>query len=311
MNKFHQHWKLKALAQKALWVIPGGIYLNAFASKLRAGHSAEYELFKKHAPNYIRHLSRLREQGFEIGSDKSFLEIGTGWDVNIAYLARLTGFRDVTTVDAFRHVQPKQIEACVKLFPQLAKQLAAEFALDEETLTSEFSVAAQIPGIEFCKWANINYIAPISKDYREVASASCDLAYSTAVFEHIYVDDVITTIAQIRRVLKPGGLTSHVIDLKDHFAYFQPGLPYNHCLRFTDKQWRFWAGNPMSFTNRLLASDWEKLFQDAGLEIVYFEELVERNIPRLDNNLLSDQFKHRNERDLTIGELHVIAKRPL
>lgn len=309
MKHLLQHWKVRALAQKAMWHLPGSIYLNAAMSKLRAGHSAEDELLRKHAPNFLRHCAGLRRQGFGISADKTFLEIGTGWDVNVAYLARLTGFGTVITVDAFRHLQTKQIEACVKLFPRLTQELAATFAVDEAELTLKLAEAAKIAGEDFCAWADIKYVAPISRDYREIESASCDVVYTTAVFEHIYVEDVIETLRQIRRILKPGGLTTHVIDLKDHFAYFQPGLPYNHFLKFDDTQWMSWAGNPMSFTNRLLASDWEKLFRDSELEIVQFEEIVERDLPRIDNKLLSPQFRSRSERDLTIGELHVIARR--
>ncbi|NUO18830.1 methyltransferase domain-containing protein [bacterium] len=310
MKRYVQNWKVKALTQKALWALPGGIYLNAAVSKLRAGHSAEAELLRKHAPNYLRHMAALRRHGFEISGEKTFLEIGTGWDVNVAFLARLTGFGRVVTVDAFRHLQTKQIEACVKLFPQLAGELCTSFSLDEESLRRKIDEGSRISGEEFCGWAGIEYIAPISREYGEIETGTCDVVYSTAVFEHIYVADVIETLKQIHRVLKPGGVTTHVIDLKDHFAYYQPGLPYNHFLRFSESEWMKWAGNPMSFTNRLLASDWERLFRDSGLDVVQFEEVIETSLPEMDKGLLHEDFRHRSERDLRVGELHVIARKP-
>jgi len=284
--------------------------VNTLVSRLRRGHSAEYELLVKHAPCFFRHNAKLRELGFTPDRTKAFLEIGTGWDVNAAYFARLAGYGEVITVDAFVHLDPAQIVACLKIFPRLATEIAREFGRDETEVAAELAQAAQEHGEDFLLRTDIRYVAPISTDYHEIESVSKDVVYSSVVMEHLSLSDVKNTLAQIRRILKPGGYTTHIIDLSDHFACFHPGLPYNHFLRFSDKQWAFWADNPLAFTNRLLASDWENLFQEAGFDILFFQDVVPTHLPPLPVTQLSPQFRSRSARDLEVGEIHVVARRP-
>ncbi|MCB9365777.1 MAG: methyltransferase domain-containing protein [Calditrichaeota bacterium] len=304
----HKHWKFKAALQKLLWSLPGGVGLNAAVSRLSAGHDPEQELFRKHAPNFFRHLAALKQSGFALSQEKSFLEIGTGWDVDVALLARLTGFGRVVTSDAFRHLNIAHVESSLTLFPRLLSEICEHNTLSRERVEELLSTAQAARGAELCERMKIEYVAPVSPSYEEFQDGSFDVIYSTAVFEHMYRKDALETLKQIRRLLSPGGLTTHIIDLKDHFAYFQSGLTYHNFLSMSERQWSFWAGNPLAHTNRLLVSDWEKLFREAGLEIVFLNPCEETDLPRLPRERLAAAFRDRSERDLTVGEIHVIAR---
>jgi hypothetical protein len=309
MNLQLRHWKTKALLQKLIWTVPGGLKLNAHLSRATAGHLVEVELFQKHAPNFFRQMDKLKEFWQPISDKRSFLEIGTGWDLDIAVLARLTGFGRVVTSDAFPHLDNRQIESALTHFSKLLEEIALHSSLPRDAIVSALDSAQGIPGGAVCEALQLEYVAPVSRNYSEFADESFDVIYSTAVFEHMYAADALETLKQISRMLTSRGFTTNIIDLKDHFAYFQRGLPYNHFLSLSEKQWKFWAGNPMSHTNRLLVSDWERLFAQAGLEIVFLDAVEERNMPSLEKNRMRPEYQSRSQRDLTVGEIHVVARK--
>lgn len=302
----YRHWLIRAVVQQALWHLPIGVRLNA----LLARHDPDHELREKHWPYLKRHLTALASAGFGSYSTKTVLEIGTGWDFDIALMLRLCGFDKVITADAFRHVKRDYVRRALEIMKSLAPELTMYSPLQASEIRSciqDWQSSSTLEELQHR--AGIQYLAPISKDYAEIQDDSLDLCYSTAVMEHIRPAEVRQILIATRRKLKPGGLTSHVVDLKDHFAYFQTGLPYNHFLRFSTRQWEWIAGNPMTYTNRLSASEWRCIFSDCGYEIELFEEIEERQLTPLALSRIHSSNKHWSAHDLKVGELRVIARR--
>jgi hypothetical protein len=67
--------------------------------------------------------------------------------------------------------------------------------------------------------------------------------------------------------VKPNGIVSCAIDMKDHFSYFDRTLsPYNF-LKFSDARWRF-VNPSLHFQNRLRRSDYLALVAAAGFEVL-------------------------------------------
>ncbi len=53
-----------------------------------------------------------------------------------------------------------------------------------------------------------------------IKSDSVDFICSNNTFEHIPADILSAILREFKRVIKPGGLMSHFIDMSDHFAHF-------------------------------------------------------------------------------------------
>ena len=53
-------------------------------------------------------------------------------------------------------------------------------------------------------------------DMQEIPSASVDFVWSQAVLEHIRFENFMTTMKELRRVIKATGVCSHRINLRDH-----------------------------------------------------------------------------------------------
>lgn len=98
--------------------------------------------------------------------------------------------------------------------------------------------------------------------WRELPSDSFDFVFSQAVLEHIRKRDFLETLRQCFRVLKPGGITSHRVDLRDHL-----GGALNN-LRFREQIWEsnffFRSG---FYTNRISYRNMMDLFCESGWQI--------------------------------------------
>lgn len=304
-----RHWKIRAIAQKFIWMMPYGIRLNTRIAKLRSGHDARTDLFDQHARNYLRQIAGLKQLGLGDVSGFHALEIGTGWDLNVALLFSLSGFHRVTTVDVFRHATFGQVARGLSMMSELAPAISAAFQRPEDRIMADLERLKSARTITtLCESARLDYFAPVTPDYRELENDSIDVCYSTAVLEHVYRHDLPAVLGSMRRVLKPTGFSTHVIDLKDHFAYFQLGLPYNHFLRFSSRQWKRWAGNPLSYTNRLSASQWRSLFEELDFELLQFSEIEELTLTSLPPSAIHPENRHWTDRDLRTGELLVVAR---
>lgn len=95
--------------------------------------------------------------------------------------------------------------------------------------------------------------------------ASFDLVISHDVFEHLRAPE--NTVAEVRRVLAPGGELVCTIDLTDHFFCNTERL-WNDCLKYGDTIWWLMTSNRSSRINRLRKSDWVPIFETAGFEKV-------------------------------------------
>jgi len=65
----------------------------------------------------------------------------------------------------------------------------------------------------------------------QIPTEGIDFCFSNAVLEHVDKSDFSRMVKELFRVLKPGGASSHRVDLKD---YLGGGL--NH-LRFSENRW--------------------------------------------------------------------------
>jgi SAM-dependent methyltransferase len=83
------------------------------------------------------------------------------------------------------------------------------------------------------------------------------IIFSAACLEH--VADPAAALRTMYRLLKPGGVTTHSIDLRDHRDFTDP-LAF---LRHSERIW--WAASSRRLvTNRWRASDWQRGFESAG-----------------------------------------------
>lgn len=153
-------------------------------------------------------------------------------------------------------------------------------------------------------WSNARYLTGGLASLREVPDASVDFLFSQAVLEHVRLAEFAATLAETRRVMRPGGVCSHRIDLRDHL-----GGALNN-LRFPRGVWesRLFAESGF-YTNRLRRGDLLALFADAGFAA---EVVGEERWPRLPTprRALARPFRDMPDAELLVSALDIVL-RPL
>ncbi|MEO8054548.1 MAG: methyltransferase domain-containing protein [Acidobacteriota bacterium] len=146
-----------------------------------------------------------------------------------------------------------------------------------------------------------------------------DLVYSIAALEH--VPDPGGTLAEVMRVLRPGGLAVHEIDLKHHGS--ADPLKF---LEWDDSEWnartrRYGENLRLDaildgrysgevFCNRLRQSDWAAQFTHAGLIIEALEPVILLNSELVRPERFVVPFRALAIEELRVLTIRVVARRP-
>jgi hypothetical protein len=164
----------------------------------------------------------------------------------------------------------------------------------------------------------VDHRSSVSSEALPFEDETFDLVYSVAALEH--VPDPAGTAAEMRRVLAPGGLAIHEIDLKYHGA----ADPLRF-LELDDAEWRLRAtryGGALSlsgildgsfggevFCNRLRRDDWLAVFRRAGFSIELAESLVLLDEARVRPGRLAERFRAKPADELRVLSMSVVARR--
>jgi hypothetical protein len=95
---------------------------------------------------------------------------------------------------------------------------------------------------------------------------SFDLITSTSVLEHIPRSQMPVLANEIHRLLKCSGISTHHIAHKDHWSDSDPSLHPMNYLKYSEWIWKC-LNPPLLHQNRLLSSDFKKLFEDSGFNV--------------------------------------------
>lgn len=106
------------------------------------------------------------------------------------------------------------------------------------------------------------YLTNGLQSLRSIPNDSVDFVWSQAVLEHIRLEEFNETMSELQRILRPNGVASHRVDLKDHL-----GGALNN-LRFSEKVWESgWMAKSGFYTNRIRYSDMIDRFEDSGFDV--------------------------------------------
>jgi len=166
------------------------------------------------------------------------LEMGPGDSVGTALVARAYGAAGCYLMDVGRFADD-DLTKYARLADELAKRglplgaWAPSGSLDE--LTASLGARYMTRGLS---------------DYAAIPAGSVHHIFSTSVLEHVFKDEFEATVKAWKRVLAPGGVVTHWVDLKDHLGYSLNNL------RFSERVWesRLFR-NSGFYTNRLRQSE--------------------------------------------------------
>ncbi len=278
-------WYIKIVAKVLLSRLPLGYRfwksLNLFVHGSMNKPNYAYTVFRHH----FKRSDFMRKNGKFVS-----LELGPGDSLLSAIVATAHGSDKCYLVDAGAF-------ATEEIAPYLEM---ADFLrlhnLQTPTLDITFDLA------DILASCNAVYLTQGMNSLRDIPSGSVDFIWSQAVLEHIRSHEFLGTMQELRRVLRPDGVCSHRVDLKDHL-----GGNLNN-LRFSTRIWESnWIANSGFYTNRLRYSDMNKLFKEAGfnVEIVAVNSWNSMPTPR---HLMAMEFQSLTDEDLLIKEFDVLLR---
>ncbi len=138
-----------------------------------------------------------------------------------------------------------------------------------------------------------------------LAAGSVDYAFSNAVFEHIA--DPEATIRALWRVLKPGGVTAHQIDMRDHRDFSKPF----EFLKLDAIDWKKLSADIPAhmYMNRWRLAEFRAAFERHGFEILAMDINLRIPVSEELRGALAPEFRKRSLEDLSAVGAMVVARR--
>jgi SAM-dependent methyltransferase len=268
-------WLAKAAAQRAFGLLPNqGEGLNyALQRHVIRSLPAGEQTFRRKFARALQHLRVFEEHGSGVAlGDATFYEFGAGWDLAIPLGFTALGVKSQVLVDIRPVVRAALVNDALLSYGRLWDELESEAGRGLVPLGAPDVTATAELEPRF----GIRYLAPCDARATGLPPASVDFVSSTDVCEHIPRADLAAILRECVRLLRPGGLVSFRIDLTDHYSYFDRSLSRYHFLRYSDSRWR-WVNSPLQFQNRLRVTDYRRLVEEAGLEVVTWTPSLPKN----------------------------------
>lgn len=247
--------------------MPGGFAVYQFLQR-RIGPLAHWSFIRERLEAQATMAAAWQRHGSSCDGIRT-VEIGTGWVPILPFGWWLCGAARCDTFDLNPYLEPS-------IFKRVLAQI-----VDRRHEVARIYAAIQPPERTLERLHNlpdsfgIEYHAPADAASTPLPDASVDLHYSNSVFEHLPPDVVPHLLAEGARVLKPGGLTMHLIDPSDHFAHFDATISRVHFLQFDERTWQSIAGNRFAYHNRRREPEWRALLRADGIETVELSSIVD------------------------------------
>lgn len=262
-----------------------------------------------------RHLRALHSHfGAAALPPLNLYEIGAGWTPMIALIMSLTFEGHFTLVDQTPWLDDfclgVHLESLKEFLPKL-QQLVPDQPVGQRYQRRR-QAWAEGGRSALLKEANCDYLAPADARALPWPAASFDAVISTNVLEHVPRPELLAIHRESFRLLKPGGIALHDVDLCDHRS---GGDPEVHPLAFLRWPARWWFSplftNRYNYVNRLRETDQVRIMEDAGFEVLGTDpERREEDLAFVARLPLAPEFRDDAPEQLIVRRTYIRARKP-
>lgn len=239
-------WAFKIAAKLLLARLPVPYTFWKSLGVFRHGRmdSAEYPM-----KIFMLHVGRAYPRG--LPPQSVILELGPGDSIASAIIGCAYGVKRAYLVDVGNFASKD-----VSFYRSLADDMR-----ERGVNAPDLSCAASFEDI--LRICSAKYLTNGIVDLRQIPSGSIDFIWSHSVLEHVRKHELEAMLLELKRILKPGALSSHNIDFQDHLD----GALNN--LRFSENIWEssFFAESGF-YTNRIPAVRMHDMFRMAGFQVM-------------------------------------------
>ena len=307
-------WLAKAAVQNTIAAVPGGGRVNGLLQ--RYGTGSVVMTPEKVVGKLARVGGRVVDYQARFGArplaESTLVEVGTGFAPLLPVGLFLAGSGPVVTLDIVELARPAHMAGLLHHLLAGADDGSLERECpwvlpDRLARLRPLAAGAGARGVR-------DVLGDMGITYRVgdaaasgMAAGSADLFVTNNVFEHVPEAVIAGILRESHRTGAPGAIVTHHIDLRDHYARFDRRVGVYNSLRFTARQWRL-LDNRMEPQNRLRHSDYLRLVEDAGFDVVADES---RPGPARDFDRVrpAPEFRRYVEDDLRIVDMWVVGRR--
>ncbi len=264
-----------------------------------AGHpymKPNFIIHKENPAHYIKFfynmIDKLDIDSFE---NKTLLEVGAGQYLLNAFLEYQMGSEKVFLIDIddlahSNRLAKDYVSPYIDLMDEKRKKRNLPVINTNETIISQL------------KKINAEYMTEGSDSYKKIEDKSIDIIYSNTVLQHIRRNIFDYTISEMARVLKPGGIMYHSVDLKDMLGGKKRHLEVSTEVWENDNHYAM-----ACYTNRLQCNEMCNIFEKNGFIIRELERDFFHHKPV--EKLLCDQYKYIEDEELYTERFRIIIEK--
>ncbi len=236
----------------------------------------------------------------------SLLELGTGWIHWFGLYLALHVEGDVS-LELYDVWDNRQLNALKDAFKKLEVIWAEVDAVSAEQ-RERLSLIQTVDSFdELYRRFNANYTIDSKGSLANYPADKYDAITSFHVMEHIGRSFIEQSIADMFRMLKPGGYCIHQIGIDDHLAHYDSKVSKKNYLRYSLANRKYLFENVVQYHNVLQGADFQRFFRNAGFDIVEIDR--ERcDISKLEINQDWDGYT-REDQETTI--FTIVCRKPL
>ena len=266
----------------------------------------KWKLAREQPSNFMYEKRRVRDlitDHCHLKENSEVLELGTGWIHRYSIFLRLFHKVKLTLFDVWDN---RQFDLLKQYFISLPKHLA------QEEMGKAAPILKKIEEIksfdELYHLLECRYVINENGSLRKFSNDQFDVVFSCNVFEHVKKEILPDYIQDINRILKPGGYSAQIIDIGDHYHYLdKKDTHVKEYLKFSNSVWDFYFDNHIQYINRLQCSEWLKLFERAGYNLIYKDEIG----TELETLKVHSDFSAYSRKDLECIRLLVVHQKPM
>lgn len=273
------NWKLKARMQNIVSLLPSGLGNDLYYHTQRHFGGLRKTDPRSRLQAGVDIIARVAEQNLSI-VDKTFLEVGTGHQINLPIALWLCGAGQVTTVDLNPYLKAELVfEDIVYIcthrqeIEKIFGKHAEESIFQERLLTLERMTGSNLA--QLLDAMSIRYLAPANATSLSLPLQSIDYHVSYTVLEHIPPEILIQVMLEGKRVLRSSGLFIHCVDFSDHFSHSDKSISPINFLQFSENEWEKISGNRYMYQNRLRVDEFMALLENADIEVISLDTCID------------------------------------
>lgn len=258
-------------------------------------------------------LDLISRHGKDIAG-KSILEVGTGRTLDFLIGLWLCGAERIITVDVNPYLSRRLVFESLKKLkenPDDIKKLFPRYCSSEpfkKRLNDLLSCSGNLKSL--LRKLHIEYLSPADAASLDIGDNSIDYHVSISVFEHVPRTKLRDILLEAGRITKHNGLLVSLIDPSDHFSHSDKSITSVHFLQLTEERHQALSGNKFMYHNRLRASDYYMLFNEAGLSALTKEEFMDSEaLEALRKGFpLNEKFREYDEQDLCVKTIYFVGR---